>query len=1059
MSSKLKQDFEKKQNIDSEEVKVLSKEEKHKVLYEFNDRKISYPKDKTVNELFEEMVNKCGDNIAVVSDGVELTYEELNRKANRLANFLIKKGVKVEDPIGVLCDRSIGTIISILGVVKAGAAYIPIDEEFPKQRIEYMLKDSGSKILLGHKSKVEHLDLNVDKVFLEDDLIKNCSEVIPASKNMPDNLVYIIYTSGSTGNPKGVAIEHRGIVNLVKSMDYMKLGYEDKMFQCGSLSFDVTAMQIWTTLLSGSAFHIEYKELILDLNKFEEYIKKNKITTMLMPTALFNQIGQERVTLFETMKNLIIIGEVLSPKAVTKVFGTYPDINLIDGYGPTENSVLSTTYTVDENWTKYKAIPVGRPLPNSTVYILDKDNKLLPIGVTGELCVGGDGVARGYLNREDLNKEKFIENPYIKGERIYKTGDLARWLPDGNIDFLGRMDYQVKIRGYRIELGEIERELLKNEEIKETVVVDRKDENGDKYLCAFIVAVDEKKLDINEVKEKLSNQIPSYMLPTYIVQLESMPLNQNRKIDRKALPEIDLSQVDTEYVAPPRNEMEEKICKIYSEILGIKKIGIKNNFFQMGGHSLKAIGVVSKLKKELQLKVEVSNIFNYPTVEELSNYLMNVGEKEEYIPIEKIEEKEYYKVSSVQKRMYAINQMDKESINYNMPIVLTTKQRFDREKTEIALNKIIERHEAFRTSFHVIDGELVQKVSNNVKFRLESIKGSCKLEEKDKLNDLIKNFIKPFDLEKAPLVRAEVITLEDADVLVIDMHHIISDGMSLEILVKNFKNVYEGKEFENVKVQYKDYCNWREILIEKGIIKKQEKYWLNKFKGELPILNIPTDYNRPQVQSFEGQALEFKFGEKLLDKLNEVLKNTGTTKHMLMLAAFNVLLSRYSGQEDIIVGTPSAGRTHSDLDNTIGMFVNTLAIRNNINKEMSFKELLEEVKETTLGAFENQDYQLDELIEKLNIKRESGRNPLFDFMFVMQNLDLKENKVGSLDINSFEPNFGVSKFDLSLIITEEENETHGIIEYSTDLFKRESIERLQKHFQNSLEFNFRRYRY
>ncbi|WP_434296523.1 non-ribosomal peptide synthase/polyketide synthase [Clostridium sporogenes] len=1052
MNNKLKQDSKKLQKIDSEDVKVLSEEEKYKVLYEFNDRKVPYPINKTVNELFEEVVDECGANIAVASDGVKLTYKELNKQANKVANFLRKKEVKVEDLIGVLCDRSIETIVVILGVIKAGAAYIPIDEEFPEQRIEYMLEDSRSKIFLGSKSKIEHLDLknNVEKIFFEDDLIKNCSEENPANKNTPENLVYVIYTSGSTGNPKGVAIEHRGIANLVKSMDYMKLGDEDKMFQCGSLSFDVTAMQIWATLLSAAAFHIEYKELILDLNKFEQYIKSNKITTMLMPTALFNQIGQERVTLFETMKNVIIIGEVLSPKAVAKVFGNYPKIKIIDGYGPTENSVLSTTYTVDKNWTNYKAIPVGKPIPNSTVYIMDKNNKLLPIGVTGELCVGGDGVARGYLNREDLNKERFIENPYIKGERIYKTGDLARWLQDGNIDFLGRMDYQVKIRGYRIELGEIERELLKNEEIKETVVVDRKDENGDKYLCAFIVAVDKRKLDISEVKEKLSKQIPSYMLPTYIVQLESMPLNQNRKIDRKALPEIDLSQVDTEYVAP-KNEMEEKICRIYSQILGIKKIGIKNNFFQMGGHSLKAIGVVSKLKKELQLKVEVSNIFSYPTAEELSNYLMNVGEKEEYIPIEKIEEKEYYKVSSVQKRMYAINQMDKENINYNMPIVLTTKQRFDREKTEIALNKIIERHEAFRTSFHVIDGELVQKVSNNVKFSLEAVKESCKLEEKDRVNDLIKNFIKPFNLEEGSLIRAEVIGLEDADVLVIDMHHIVSDGMSLEILVKDFKDVYEGKELKDAKVQYKDYCSWREVLIKKGIIKKQEKYWLDKFEGELPILNIPTDYNRPQIQDFEGQTLEFKFEEKLLDKLNEVLKNTGTTKHMVMLAAFNILLSKYSGQEDIIVGTPSAGRTHSDLDNTIGMFVNTLAIRNNLDGEMSFKEFLEEVKKTTLEAFENQDYQLDELIEKLNIKRESGRNPLFDFMFVMQNLDLKENKVGDLDINSFEPNFGASKFDLSLIITEEENETHGMIEYSTNLFKRESIERLQKHFENILE--------
>ncbi|EQB9790684.1 condensation domain-containing protein, partial [Clostridium botulinum] len=738
----------------------------------------------------------------------------------------------------------------------------------------------------------------------------------------------------------------------------------------------------------------------------------------------------------------------ISPKAVSMVLKEWNGISIVNGYGPTENTVTSTAFIINNSWDDKQEVPIGKPVSNSTAYIMDKNNKLLPIGVVGELCVGGDGVARGYLNREELNRERFILNPYVKGERIYKTGDFAKMLPDGNIKFLGRMDNQVKIRGYRIELGEIEKEILKNEEIKEVIVVDRKDQSGSKYICAYVVAKSE--LNLDKIKEDIANELPIYMVPSYIIQLDSMPLTQNGKIDKKALPEVDITTIAKEYIAP-RNEMEEKICKIYSEVLGIEKISIRDDFFDIGGHSLKAINVVSRLQKELKLKVEVSNIFTYSTVEKLSEYLNNVEEKVEYTAIEKAEEKEYYKASLVQKRMYAINQMDKESINYNMPNILVTKGSFDKEKIETTLNKIIERHEVFRTGFHVIDGELVQKINEDTDLNLEVIRGNCKLKEKEKVNELIENFIKPFNLEKAPLIHAAIIELEDANVLAIDMHHIISDGVSYGIFTREFKDIYEGKELGDVKIQYKDFSEWQMKLERNGIIKKQEEYWLNKFKGELPILNLSTDYKRPQVQSFEGDRVLFELDEKLLDKLNEVLKSTGTTKHMLMLAAFNILLSKYSGQEDIIVGTPSAGRTHSDLDNAIGMFVNTLAIRNNLDGEMSFKEFLEEVKANTLRAFENQDYQLDELIEKLNVKRESGRNPLFDVMFIMQNLDIEGMKIGDLDIIPIEPYSKISKFDLSLMIAEEKDKTYGMIEYSTNLFKRESIERLQKHFENILE--------
>ncbi|NFL97255.1 amino acid adenylation domain-containing protein, partial [Clostridium botulinum] len=1033
------------------DIDILDEKEKQVLLKDFNDTKAEYPRDKSVKELFEEVVNESGDNIALSSNGIDLTYKELNEKANKIANFLIKKGTMNDNIIGILCDRSIETIVAILGVVKAGAAYMPIDKEYPKERIKYMLKDSKSNILLGQKNNFGKLnleDVNVEKIYIESEEIKNESIENPDIIILPEDLIYVIYTSGSTGRPKGVAVEHRGVVSLVKNTNHTKFREGYKYLKNISMSFDPSVLEIWGTLLNKMTLVVIKKEITMDIDKLGEIIQKENIKVMNLPAPLFNSYGMEKPEIFKGIECLQTGGDVISAKAVSMVLKEWNGISIVNGYGPTENTVTSTAFIINNSWDDKQEVPIGKPVSNSTAYIMDKNNKLLPIGVVGELCVGGDGVARGYLNREKLTRERFILNPYVKGERIYKTGDFAKMLPDGNIKFLGRMDNQVKIRGYRIELGEIEKEILKNEEIKEVIVLDRKDQSGSKYICAYVVA--KSGLNLDKIKEDIANELPIYMVPSYIIQLDSMPLTQNGKIDKKALPEVDITTIAKEYIAP-RNEMEEKICKIYSEVLGIEKISIRDDFFDIGGHSLKAINVVSRLQKELKLKVEVSNIFTYSTVEKLSEYLNNVEEKVEYIAIEKAEEKEYYKASLVQKRMYAINQMDKESINYNMPNILATKGSFDKEKIETTLNKIIERHEVFRTGFHVIDGELVQKINEDTDLNLEVIRGNCKLKEKEKVNELIENFIKPFNLEKAPLIHAAIIELEDANVLAIDMHHIISDGVSYGIFTREFKDIYEGKELGDVKIQYKDFSEWQMKLERNGIIKKQEEYWLNKFKGELPILNLSTDYKRPQVQSFEGDRVLFELDEKLLDKLNEVLKSTGTTKHMLMLAAFNILLSKYSGQEDIIVGTPSAGRTHSDLDNAIGMFVNTLAIRNNLDGEMSFKEFLEEVKANTLRAFENQDYQLDELIEKLNVKRESGRNPLFDVMFIMQNLDIEEMKIGDLDIIPIEPYSKISKFDLSLMIAEEKDKTYGMIEYSTNLFKRESIERLQKHFENILE--------
>ncbi|MGB7605480.1 MAG: condensation domain-containing protein, partial [Lutisporaceae bacterium] len=693
-----------------------------------------------------------------------------------------------------------------------------------------------------------------------------------------------------------------------------------------------------------------------------------------------------------------------------------------------------------------------------------------PVGVVGELWVGGDGVARGYLNNPELTAEKFIENPFVQGERIYKTGDLARWLSDGTIEFIGRIDNQVKIRGFRIELGEIENELLKHKDIKEAIVIAKEDNSGNKYLCAYIAG--EAELGGKEFREHLSKNLPDYMIPAYFIQLEKLPLTENGKVDRKALPEPETDgsiATGTEYVAPT-NEIEEKLAEIWSEVLGIQKIGINDSFFELGGHSLKAINIASKIKKVLNASVPLSELFKTPTIKGLADYVKSTklidGESSLYWGIEPTEARPYYPASLNQARTYAVQQFDKQNISYNMPCFVRIEGSLDIHKIENAFNEIVQRHEALRTSFSVIEGEIVQTIHKVTDFKINHIRmseGKCPSAEA-----LVQNYLKPFDLNTVPLLRVNLIELTDEQGQVInkyilnyDMHHIISDGVSAILMLNELMTLYEGKQLPELRLQYKDCTMWQKRIREGGTpeaerMKKQEAYWFNQFEGELPRLTLHTDFPRPSIQSFEGEHLEFKLDEVLTNKLREIGKHTGTTFYMILLAALNVLLSKYSGQEDIVVGSPVSGRTHEDLRNVMGMFINTIVIRSYPQKSKTFHIFLEELKENTLGAFENQDYELGELIERLGIQREVNRNPLFDVMFNMLNFENIERNADDVQTQSltFTPwsfETKTSKFDITLTASEVEDGMTMNLEYCTKLFQRETMEKMKQHYMQILE--------
>ena len=1033
------------------DIKILSEKEINQILYEFNNTKYDYNKDRTIQELFEEQVEKTPNNIAIVFEDKRLTYKELNEKSNQLARILRNKGVKSDSIVGIMIERSLEMIIGIMAILKSGGAYLPIEPNHTKKRIEYMLKDCESKILLSTESLLDCIDFNGKSINLfKENLYEGDSSDLEKINNSSD-LVYVIYTSGTTGIPKGVMIEHRSLSNLILGLKKNIYQRYDKFLRIGLVSpyyFDASIKQIFASILNGHCLYIISEDIRKDGGELIKYYEKNKIEIadgtpmhmkMMLNSKLFKKNNLE-------IKQYIIGGEALS---LNTIKGFYQDLGTFDKpyisnvYGPTECCVDSSIYLIEpqkvNNSTK---ILIGKPMVNCQIYILDIYNNVIPIGMPGELCISGDGLARGYINQPKLTAEKFVENPFESGTKMYKTGDLARWMPDGNIELLGRIDNQVKIRGFRIELGEIENRLLQHVDVKEAAIVLKKSKENEKYICAYVVS--EREISDLNLKSYLKESLPEYMIPAYFVQLDVMPLTSNGKLYRKALPEPNVASNLNEYEAP-RNEVEHKLAKIWSEILDIEKVGINDNFFDLGGHSLKAMVLMSKIHKELNREIPLKELFRSPTIKDLCKFIGN-AEKNPYSTIDNVEEKEYYEASSAQKRMYILQQLNKDSVAYNMPATFELEGKVDKIKIEETFKKLVIRHEALRTYFGTIEGQIVQKISNSDKFKLVDRK------ENEEIETIIDKFVRKFDLENEPLFRVELVEIREKTYLLIDMHHIISDGVSMSILIRELTDLYNGKSFEPLKLEYKDFATWQNRFLKSGEMKKQEEYWINKFNSETPILNLPYDYERPAMQSFEGDNVRFEVDEKTTEELRKLAKETGTTMHMVLLSAFNILLSKYSGQEDIVIGTPIAGRPHSDLQNIMGIFVNVLALGNKPSGDKKYLDFLKEVRENSLKAYENQSYQLEVLVDKLNIRRDRSRNPLFDVMFNMiDTLTGSDIKLEGLLLKYHNNENKGCKFELTLNALERDNSIELNIEYCSKLFNKETIERIGTHYIRILD--------
>ena len=986
------------------ELEILSEEEKKKLLYEFNDTTIDYPRDKCVHQLFEEQVEKTPDKVAVVACDRTLTYAQLNAEANRIAHGLIKSGVKVGDIVAFALPRDSYLIATMLGILKAGAAYLPIDLNYPQDRIDFMLEDSRAKVFITKENINEFYDVDGTNIV--------------GIKNFSENLCYCIYTSGSTGNPKGTLIKHKGLVNLVTNLSIYQEIERCKIFGfTTTIVFDVATQEIFTALLnaySGVLFP-ERKETSVD-DIVQKLIDEKVDVIYVTPTYLDLLAEKEdnAIKILRNIKVVVLAGEQFKiAETLQKELENY-EIIFENQYGPAETHVVSATSN-----TKDKSdITIGKPIANTKIYIIDQYMKPTPIGITGELCIAGDCVGVGYLNRPELTAEKFIDNPFGEG-KLYKTGDLAYWREDGNIVYVGRNDFQVKIRGLRIELGEIENAICNVNGISQAVVVVRKNADGRQLICAFYTG---KEVLIKEIRKSISKKLPKYMVPHIITHLEEIPLTSSGKVNRKALPEVDLNVVDTmvEYIAP-KTEKEVCLVQVMEEILGIEKVGILDNFFDVGGDSLKAIELISKLEKQ-GYHTEIKTIFAAETIKELADALIIESDKKE-----NIECTGDIPATDAQMRIYTSQNMQQNSRTYNLPYIFKAEE-VDAGRLQNAIDSLISRHEILRTYFENKDGKILQIVDKNAKCEVEILSS----------ND-ISAFIRPFVLSKAPLIRVGVYD----KTIMIDMHHIITDGASMPIFIKELNELYVGRKLENIPIQYKQFA------VQKSDYSESEKYWLSVYKDELPVLELNTDFHRGQKQSFRGNAVYDVVDIGLHNKILDLCKAKNITPYVFYMSAFNILLSKYSGNEDIAVGMPISGRKAEYLE-TIGMFVNTIALRNKPIGSKNVLEFLQEVKENSISAIVHQDYPYGELIKKLGVNAQ-GRNPLFDVMFAYQSEKMTDvifaDKKGEL----LPIPITTSKYDFTFNIMPREEDVVIMVEYCTDLYKESTIQRLMNSYKLVLE--------
>jgi amino acid adenylation domain-containing protein/non-ribosomal peptide synthase protein (TIGR01720 family)/FkbM family methyltransferase len=1346
-----------KKDVAIDSLSLISEEDRYQLSEVFNDTQRDYFHQKNIHTLFEEQAKKTPDNIALIFEDITLTYNQLNEQANRLAHFLRNTfNLKPDDLVALMVERSERMIISILGILKAGAAYVPVDPDYPKEKIEYILADVDAKLLVTDSQFMFHLEKYQGPLFALDIQLAGLEDNIhnPVNINTPSDLAYVIYTSGTTGKPKGVMIEHTGNVNMASDqISRFGVTEKDHVLQFASLSFDASVYEIFMALYAGASLVLVSQSTIKDPGRFVDYIKNQKVSIVTLPPVYLAVLPLSQLSF---LRVIITAGEAPNITDATEcsLFCDY-----YNAYGPTECAVCITTYKVTPDDKHKQSLPLGKPISNIQIHLLDENEMLVPIGTEGEICVSGVGVARGYLNKPELTNEKFIHQ---SGKRLYKTGDKGKWMKDGNLEFFGRKDDQLKIRGYRIEPGEIENSLKQHSGIENASVYATQNLDHGKTLVAAIVpagdtaftlkqlmkfnedtsvvrkfvdlpngmvvshrnngetdliykeiferniylqngidinegdvivdvganiglfslfaalyasntkvfafepigsvfntlkdnialydvditafnvglsnkeetaqfffyphntaisgkyagGVDEEetvkayiqkqsesldeqvsaedmnsiladrmqpelveckvkrlsdilaelnlekidliKIDvekseldviegiddndwakirqivieahdiedhidriknllndkgfeifsdqqevlekthilniygvrsgytsakqlkkqslifnqkhnwtnfeayINDIRESCKRNLPDYMIPSVYKLVKEIPVTIQGKVNKKILETLDdLSLLGIQStITLPGNDTEERLCRIWKEILEKERISVNDDFFEIGGHSLKATQLASRIYIEFNVKLELSSIFNTPTIEGIAR-IINSSEYVKYEEIESGEVQPYYELSHAQKRLWLLEQTEKGNVAYNMPSVYELNGSLDIPALEKAFNTLIERHYSLRTVFVTVNGEVKQKV-NDVKLS-ENILEYIDLRTLNNQAVVTDRYVKqevniPFDLEAGPLIRTKLLHLDDEHfIFLFTMHHIIADGWSMSVMTNEIFTLYnaykEGKPnpLQPLRIQYTDFSTWQNKQLDDEKIKKYQSYWWEQFNGAIPVLEMPTDYERPSLKTYNGDTISFMLNEALSRQLITMNQRYGVSLFMTLLASIKILLYKYSGQNDIIVGTPIAGREHPDLENQIGFYLNTLAIRTRINGSMRYRDYLDKVKSTTLDAYKYQLYPFDRLIDDLNLDMDRSRSPLFDVMLVLQNSEFKEKSIEDIQgirISTYNQDIGLtsSKFDLTFTFKELNKNIFGSINFNTNLFKTESIENMRNDF-------------
>ncbi|MEH2285035.1 MAG: amino acid adenylation domain-containing protein [Nostoc sp.] len=1044
----------------------LPKIEVDQLLLEWHQNPAVYLNDICIHQLFEYQVEKTPEQIAVIFEDKQVSYQELNQRANQLAHYLQTLNVQPEVLVGICLERSLEMIVGLLAILKAGGAYVPLDPAYPSERLALMLEDSQLSILLTKQNLLSKFPeyqahivcLDSDKEAITQQNQENLTSIVTDK-----NLSYVIYTSGSTGKPKGVAIEHHSTVALLHwAREVFTTEDLAGVLAATSICFDLSVFEIFVPLSWGGKVILAENALYLPtLLAAQEVTLINTV-----PSAIAELLRIQGIP--ASVRTVNLAGEPLQNRLVQQIYALDNIQKVFNLYGPTEDTTYSTFALVKKGDS---IVTIGRAIANTYCLLLDEQMQIVPTGVSGELYIGGEGLARGYLNRPELTDQRFIPNPFnnskfkIQNSKLYKTGDLARYLPDGNIEYIGRIDQQVKIRGFRIELGEIETVLWQHPDVQEVVVIAKEFSPGDQRLVAYVVLKPESSdTNIGNLRRFLKQKLPDYMIPSRFVQLSALPLTANGKVDRKALPApVQTLNANEKFVAP-RTPIEERVAEIWSNVLGLKNIGVHDNFLALGGHSLLAFQILCRIRDIFQVELPMRHFFEAPTISEIADSIIQAQQEDRgcsVVPIQSIGRDGDLSLSFGQERLWFLDQLVPNHAFYNVSEAFRLRGVLNATILEQSLNEIINRHEILRTTYSSLKGQPIQVIHSTfpIKLLVVNLQGLSPDDRESQVRQIIlEEAQRPFDLVQGPLLRTTLLQLSSEEhIFLLNLHHILCDDWSLNVLFEELSTLYQAFSTGNpsplpdLVIQYADFAAWQRQWLQGEILDNQLTYWQQHLSGSLPILELPTDYPRPLEPTYQGARQSVLIPKSLTDALNVLSRQEGTTLFMTLLAAFQTLLFRYTGQEDILVAAPISNRHRSELEGLIGFLLNTLVLRTNLSNSPSFRQLLGRVREVALSGYTYQDLPFEKLVDALQIERDLNQNPLISVMFNLQNTPRPKLTVAGLTMNRLEIDNGTSKFDLYLELRETAAGISGNLEYSTDLFKAETIALMVENFSTLLQ--------